>query len=115
MEDLLLGGLDDWAYESWAMQSARLSGETEPVALRDLTIELIADVLGEGLMVAGDLVGDEHVQWQGGPEEWVDRIRKEWLEEWGDEAPTPGAIVWLNNTPAGDELAYDVLARDERL
>lgn len=111
-EDLLVGGLDDWAYAGWALQSARLSGETNPIALRDVTLTLIAEVLRKGLMVAGDLVGNEHVPWHGEPEEWVERIRQEWLDEWGDEVPTPGAIVWLNNTQAGDEVARDVLARE---
>lgn len=112
-EDLLVGGLDDWADAGWALQSARLSGETDPVALRDLTLRVIAEVLGEGLMVAGDIVGDQHVPWHGSPEEAAERIAREWLDEWGEEVPTPGAIVWLDNTPAGDVVARAVLAREE--
>lgn len=112
LEDLLVSGLDDWADAGWALQSARLTGETEPSVLRDITLDLIAEVLRKGLMVAGDLVGSEHVSWHGEPQEWAERIRREWLDEWGDEVPTPGAIVWLNNTQAGDEVARDVLARE---
>lgn len=111
-EDLLIGGLDDWADAGWALQSTRLSGATNLTELRDATLALIADVLREGLMVAGDLVGSKHVPWHGEPQEWVERIRREWLDEWGDEVPTPGAIVWLGNTPAGDAVARDVLARE---
>lgn len=113
-EDLLVGGLDDWADAGWALQSARLSGETDPVALRDLTLRLIAEVLNEGLMVAGDIVGEKHVPWHGSPEEVAERIRREWLDEWGEEIPTPGAVVWVDNTPAGDVIARGVLAREER-
>jgi hypothetical protein len=112
LEDLLVGGLDDWADAGWALQSARLSGETELSALRDITLDLITEVLREGLMVAGDLVGSEYVSWHGEPQEWAQRIRREWLDEWGDEVPTPGAIVWLDNTLAGDDFARDVLARE---
>lgn len=63
-------------------------------------------------MVAGDLVESEHVPWHGDAREWVERIRREWLDEWGEESPTPGAIVWLNNTSAGDDLARDALIRE---
>ncbi|NYG58763.1 hypothetical protein BJ980_001686 [Nocardioides daedukensis] len=112
MEDLLVGGLDDWADAGWALQSARLSGENDPTALRDLTLALIAEVLRGGLMVAGDVIGSDHVPWPGGPDQWAERIRREWLDEWPDEVPTPGAIVWLRNTPAGDQVVRDVLDRE---
>lgn len=111
-EDLLVGGLDDWADAGWALQSARLSGATDPVELRDYTIELIADVLGERLMLAGDIVGGEHIAWHGTPDDWARRIRDEWIAEWGEAVPSPGAIVWLCNTDAGDEVARAVLARE---
>jgi hypothetical protein len=110
--DLLVGGLDDWAYAGWVLQSARLAGETDPAGLRDLTVALIFEVLREGLMVAGDVVGDKHFPWHGRPEEWGIRIREEWQAEWGDEVPSPGAIVWLANTPVGDAVARAVLARE---
>ncbi|MGL5861543.1 MAG: hypothetical protein ACRCY9_09855, partial [Phycicoccus sp.] len=113
-EDLLVGGLDDWADAGWALQAARLSGETEAVALRDVTLDLIAEVLREGLMVAGDVVAGGHVPWHGSAEEVAERISREWLDEWGVEVPTPGSIMWLDNTPAGDEIAHAVLAREAR-
>jgi hypothetical protein len=104
-EDLLIGGLDDWADAAWALQSARLSGATDHAALRDLTLNLITEVLTEGYMIAGDIVAGEHVPWHGTPQEAAERIAREWIDEWGVEVPTPGAIVWLRNTPAGDEIA----------
>jgi hypothetical protein len=111
-EDLLVGGLDDWADAGWVLQSVRLSGEKEPAAVRDLTLNLIAEVLRDGLMVAGDVVAGEHVPWHGSAGEVAERISREWLDEWGDDVPTPGSIVWLNNTPSGDALARAVLARE---
>lgn len=112
LEDLLVGGLEDWVDAGWALQSARLSGETDPIALRDLTMAMIAEALREGLVTAGDIIANEHVQWHGDTDLWVERIRLVWLDEWRDEIPTPGAIVWLNNTQAGDQIACDVLARE---
>lgn len=111
-EDLLVGGLDDWADAGWALQSSRLSGASDPIALRDFTLELIAEVLREGLMIAGDIVEGDHVPWQTSAEEAAERIAREWLDEWGDEVPTPGAIVWLSNTAAGDAIARSVLERE---
>lgn len=112
LEDLVVGGLDDWADAGWALQSVRLTGETDPATLRDLTLALLAEVLREGLMTAGDVISGEHVPWHGTPDEWAERIRQEWLDEWEDEVPTPGAITWLNNTPSGEGLARTVLARE---
>lgn len=42
IEDLLIGGLDDWADAGWVLQSARLSGAIDPVELRAIALELIA-------------------------------------------------------------------------
>ncbi|AEI13416.1 hypothetical protein [Cellulomonas gilvus] len=111
-EDLLVGGLDDWADAGWALMSARLGGAEDPVALRDYTLGLIAEVLDEGLMVAGDVIAGEHIPWPGSAEEAADRIRRDWLDEWGEDVPTPGSVVWLANTSAGDEIGRAVLARE---
>jgi hypothetical protein len=111
-EDLLIGGLDDWADAGWALQSMRLSGASDPIALRDMTLTLIAEVLDERLMVAGDIVSGNHVPWHESAKEAAERIRREWVNEWGNEVPTPGAIVWLSNTAAGDEMARSALSRD---
>ena len=111
-EDLLVGGLTDWADASWAAQSARLSGVQGGPALRDLTLGLVAEVLREGLMVPGYLFATYHLPWPCDAEEAAARIAQEWIDEWGDDVPTPGAIVWLNNTEAGDEVAQAVLARE---
>ena len=111
-EDVLVGGLDDWADAGWVLQSARLSGVSDPVALRDAALGLVSEVLIERLMVAGDIIGGKHVPWRCSAEEATARIRREWLDEWGDEVPTPGAITWLSNTAAGDEIAQSVLERE---
>jgi hypothetical protein len=111
-EDLLVGGLDDWADAGWALQSARLSGVADSAALRDATLSMIAEVLRDRLMVAGDIITGEHAPWHGSADDAVRRITQEWLDESGVDAPTPGAIVWLANTPAGDQRARAVLARE---
>lgn len=111
-EDLVVGGLDDWADASWAYQTAAQSGVRERAMCRMLAIGLIAEVIVEGLMVPGDVSGGEHEPWHCSRAQAIERIVGEWLDDWRDEVPTPAAIVWLANTPLGDALARSVLARD---
>lgn len=111
-DDLLVGGLDDWVDPGWAANSVVMNGHRSAATLRDATLSLIAEAIKDATMIAGDLLGNEHVPWHGTPEDWIDRIEREWRETWGDELPTPGAIVWLNNTPKGDAVARAVLARE---
>jgi hypothetical protein len=112
-EDLLVIGLDDWADVSWGWTIAFDAGVEGFDARRATTFGLIAQVVFQGLMVPGDIVDGAHVAWTCSAAEAVERIVNEWLTEWGDEVPTPGAIVWLANTPRADEIAHAVLAREE--
>lgn len=111
-EDVLVGGLADWAYAAWVYGSTRLAGLVEPEQRRTLALGLIAELLVEGLMVAGDVDETGHHPWQCSPGEAIERITREWLTEWGAETPTPGAIVWLAITETGRERAHLVLARE---
>ncbi|MGQ0824620.1 MAG: hypothetical protein ACT4OX_06255 [Actinomycetota bacterium] len=112
VEDVLANGVDDWVYAAWVHQIARRSGITDPSQLRQLSIGLIAELLVRGLMVAGEYDGVAHRPWECSTGEAIDRIVEEW-QTWGDDFPTPGAIVWLDLTPAGREIAEAVLAREQ--
>jgi len=111
-EDVLVGGLDDWAYAGWVYGSTRLAGITDSEQRRGLAIGLIAELLVEGLMVAGDVDDQGHHPWPHPTGDAIERITREWLTEWPNDVPAPGAIVWLANTPAGNEIARRVLARE---
>lgn len=112
LEDLLVGGLDDWIYASWVCVSAALTGVTERSALRELSLGMIAEALAGGLMVPGDISDGRHLPWDCTDGEAMMRITREWVNDWGDQDPTPGAIVWLANTTAGDRIAHGVLCRE---
>lgn len=112
-EELLISGLDDWSYAGWVLQTVRLSGLADYAALRALSIGLIAELITEGLVVPGEIDNKDHVPWRCTNGEAIERITAEWLKEWADESPTPGAIVWLDNTPAGDEIARAALDREK--
>ena len=111
-EDVLVGGLDDWADAGWVWQSTECSGLLDRAERRSLTFGLIAELVMEELMIPGDLVNKTHVPWQCTKGEAIERIIREWLCEWRDEIPNPGAIVWLSNTSTGDEIARGVLRRE---
>jgi len=111
-EDLLVGGLYEPAYASWVCTSARLAGIDDRTQLLTFSIGLIAEVLIEGLMVAGDYDRDGHHPWPHSPGGAIERIAREWLVDWPDEVPPPGAIVWLANAEIGSEIANQVLARE---
>jgi hypothetical protein len=111
IEDVLANGLDDWVYAGWVYQIARRSGLEDPMQLRWLSVALITDVLTRGLMVAGEYDGEKHAPWDCSTGAAIERISEAW-SAWGDSAPTPGAIVWLDLTPAGRQLAEEIVARE---
>ena len=111
VEDVLANGVDDLVYAGWLHQIARRSGVGDPSQLRMLSLGLIAELLVRGLMVAGGFDGDSHRPWDCSMGEAIARISEDW-QGWGDEVPTPGAIVWPDLTPAGREIGEAVLARE---
>ena len=111
-EDLLVEGLADWVDAGWALGSTDLAGVADLSVRRALAIGIIAEVIVEGLMVPGDADEQGHHPWPHSAGEAVERIVREWLAEWPDDVPTPGAVVWLANTVAGDEIGRRVLARE---
>lgn len=113
-DDALVGGLDDWPYASWIYGSTRLAGLRDSASRRTFALGLIAELLVDGLMVAGDVDEQGHHPWPCSPGEAIERIAREWLTEWGDELPTPGAIAWFTNTPRGNEIAQAVLRGEEQ-
>lgn len=89
-----------------------LAGIADPAQRRTLTIGLIAELLVEGLMIAGDVDEHGHQPWPHSMGDAIERITRTWLTEWPEDIPTPGAIVWLANTEAGNLMGREVLARE---
>ncbi|WP_295775625.1 hypothetical protein [uncultured Microbacterium sp.] len=110
LEDVVVGGLDDWIYETWVSNS--VWNLTPPQNRRTVTLGLIAELLVSGLMIPGTVDRQGHHPWTCSIGDSIERIVREWITDWGQEVPTPGAIVWLDNTEMGDELARAVLARE---
>ena len=111
IEDVLANGLEDWVYAGWVYQIARRSGLQDPTQLRWLSVGLIAELLTQGLMVAGEYDGEKHAPWDCATGAAIERV-SEARSAWGDSAPTPGAIVWLDLTGAGRQVAEEIVARE---
>lgn len=113
VEDALARGVDDWVYAAEIYDIAARSGIVDPEQVRMLGVGLLAELLTRGLMVPGDVHGGTHKPWDCSVGEAMARIEKEWLS-WGTTVPTPGAIVWLDLTPAGRVIGEAVVAREQQ-
>jgi len=111
-EDLLARAAEDWVSAAEVIDVVRRSGLTEPADLRDLSVGLIARLLAQDLVVAGDISDRGHVPWSITPGEAVLRIAALWARM-DDPFVMPGQIVWLDTTATGQEIGEAVWRREE--
>lgn len=107
---LLLSASGDFVSVAEASQFVRddLPG-VEPSAVKAATLDVISDLLRQGLVVVGDL-DEEFRPW--GRDDVVPEIDRRWTKADQDLAPWDG--IWIANTTAGDRRA-DELADDGRV
>ena len=110
LEEVLVGGLQDWTHASWLHHIVRNHGVVDPLDRRAMCIGVISEALVAGLMVAGDPPEQTLPAWNCSTGEAIELITRRW-QEWGTTSPNLGAIVWLENTPEGDAIAKAALAR----
>lgn len=112
-DDLLARAAEDWVSAAEVIDLVRRSGATDPNDLRDLAVGLIARLLADDLVVAGDIEGQEHEPWPLAPDEAIFRIATEWASE-SDPFVMPGSIVWLNSTAKGQAAGEAIWRREGR-
>ncbi len=116
VEELVVSGLVDWVYESWVYSTViDLTPLLNFEDRRLYTIGTIAELIANDLMVAGQL--DEtgaFRSWELSAGNAIARVVERWNRDWNGQVPTPGAVVWLSSTEAGDQLAHEVLERESR-
>jgi hypothetical protein len=110
-EDLLARAAEDWVSAAEAIDLVRSAGMADPSDCRDLAVGLIARLLGEGLILAGDIEGLEHSPWPLSTGEAILRIASEWASV-SDPFVMPGSIVWLDTTPEGLAIGESVWRRE---
>lgn len=109
VEDALVAGLDDWSDAGWIYSLALERALEDNTTARALSIGLIAELIVGGFALPGAITDGHHSPWPISDGDSIARITSEWLKSWSDYPPTPGAIVWFNNTPRGDAVARAVL------
>ncbi|MBO9521878.1 MAG: hypothetical protein J7518_10100 [Nocardioidaceae bacterium] len=112
-EDLLARAAEDWVSAAEVIDLVRQAGVVDPSDCRDLAVGLIARLLGQGLISAGDIEGVEHSPWPLSTAEAILRIASEWASE-EDPFVMPGSIVWLNTTPRGQVIGEGVWRRESQ-
>ena len=103
---LLECGLDDWVQTpevAWISKS--VGGAITLEQKRELSLRLIREVVQQGLMEIGDLLGGggRFRKWEMSDQEALRKVEREWLAL-GRE-PNLGDICWLSNTEKGNEIA----------
>lgn len=108
-DEIILRGLDDWVDLSefiWVVQSS--TDARTPADVYELAIELLGELLSDGLIVVGTVTETEgFCPWPLAKDEALQRVRRELAQL--DQDLLPGEICWLSNTLAGDQRAEHVL------
>lgn len=111
--EVLRRGLDDWVYLAGVSSVVIEHLGLSPLEAREPTLELVRELLCDGLMVAGDVTEDGFLPWPLSASEAMERIECE-LKELG-RPPGLGEIAWLQNSPLGQRLAEATLPADDQL
>jgi hypothetical protein len=111
-EDVLARAAEDWVHPAELMDVFRRRGIEDPGMQRLAAIGLVAALVGDGLVVVGD-VADGHIPWGCPPGEAVLRVAREWTTR-AESQVMPGELFWLDCTPAGQAIGEAVWAREER-
>jgi hypothetical protein len=75
---------------------------------------VIAELLSLGLMEAGDYRDSMFHPWPISTGDAITRVTLEWLKEAPESIPEMWSIVWLRNTPIGDEIGLIIESRRQR-
>lgn len=100
--ELLREGLDDWVPLHNVIWQSREASSSSGDDFRKIVEAVVASVIAEGLMVAGDVGATGFEAWTGTPHELVARVVDQCREfDWKPMS----AGCWFANTPEGDRLA----------
>ncbi|MFG2577247.1 hypothetical protein [Streptomyces sp. NPDC048481] len=104
IRDLLVEGLDDWVPVDRLIWLAREESEQSGGDFRFLAIELLTELMRDGLMEIGEL-GDTGLEpWSGGAEAVLARLVTA-LDQVG--WMPAGGVCWLASTSQGDRMASE--------
>ena len=108
-KEFLLEAIDDYV-GLWEFPSAirRHLNEQDPEKVRELSMTLVRRLIGEELMVAGDLAEEGgFAPWTHSAAKSVERIDELW-RRLGRHPNLGGDIPWFNLTPKGETAAEKI-------
>ena len=107
---LLEHGADDWVYAAEVASVAKFTGRANTEdEIRGLSFALIREVVQQGFMEIGDLLGEggRFRKWEMSDQETLERVEREWIAL--GRNPSLGEICWLQNTCKGYEIGKSLL------
>src|SRR5262245_7076167 len=108
IDELLRAGLDDWLHAPEVASVAQfVGGATADDLNRDLSLDLVREVVQRGLMKVGDLRKEGFREWQMTPEAAIARVVREWSAL--GRRPRLGELFWLEITDEGTMKAKGLL------
>jgi hypothetical protein len=110
IEEILARSTDDWISAAEVIDVARISGETDPKKLRVISLDIIRQLVMDGLVVPGD-VDTAFRPWDCTPSEAVARIVEDWMAR-DDPFVMIGDIVWLDATQEGQRIGEAICDRE---
>jgi len=113
LDDLLVSGPDDWVMAcevAWVARSK--GGARSSDAIRELSVELIRELLDRGLMTIGDVTESGFHAWELSTAEALDHVDAEWRML--SREPSLGDICWLQLTEKGEARA-EAVTRDKQV
>jgi hypothetical protein len=103
IEELLVLGTADWIPAGEvASVCMTVGGAASESDVRELSLQVIADLLKRGLMEAGDVTSTGFRVWPESVTEAISRIKREWRAL--GHNPSLGDICWLQSTRDGRSL-----------
>ena len=99
---ILLRGLIDWVSLAEARWLVSLAEPGTPAEVREATLRAITLLVEHDLVRLGETT-PRFEPWRLSQEDGLQRVRREWSDP--EQELRPGNIVWLDNTPAGDDVA----------
>jgi hypothetical protein len=118
-DGLLIEGLQDWIYLSEVHQQFVSAGDTErpPHEVQELTLNMIRELVSEGLFVLGTPVGPKRnprfASWDLPLDEAMAKIEHAYVTHFDDRRNWT-TMCWLNLTDKGEKLALERYHADEQ-
>ena len=99
---ILRAAVVDWVSLAEAVSYVRSARpQSSPATLRALTLDLVSDLVRDGLVQVGDL-RPRFAAWEGTRDHVVEALREAWPEAMTE--PDVGDVCWLDVTPEGERI-----------